>query len=275
MGREVAHLPSKKRYSSPVPTGSSAGRRRDVDRVALIVPAWNEAGSIDAVLADVPSDAVDWVFVVAGDSTDGTAEIARAHGAEVIGQDRPGYGAACLAGVRAAATAGAGIVAFLDGDYSDPPAELPRILAPLLSGEADLVLGWRRPAGRHPLPVHARLGNWLVVNALARLVGRRLHDLPSFKALRLRHLESLQLGEMTYGWTTELVVKAIRAGLAIVEIPVAYRPRLAGRSKVSGTVRGSLGAAWKLISCALRYAGWTPAPPATPVEMAAGSGGHR
>jgi glycosyltransferase involved in cell wall biosynthesis len=241
--------------------------------VALVVPAWNEAGAIGAVLSQVPPDAVDWVFVVAGESTDGTAEIARAHGATVLGQASPGYGAACRAGAQAAAAAGAAVVAFLDGDYSDPPEDLPRVLAPVLDGRADLVLGWRRPGpGPHPLPVHARLGNRLVLTALWLLLGHRLHDLPSCKAIRRGSLEALRLQETTYGWTTELVVKAIRTGLRVVEVPVAYRPRLAGRSKVSGTLRGSAGAAWKLVSCAARYARWAPdghpAPPGPPLREA-------
>jgi glycosyltransferase involved in cell wall biosynthesis len=230
-------------------------------RVALVVPAWNEAESIGAVLSEIPPGTVDWVYVVSGASTDGTAEIARAHGATVLGQDRPGYGAACWSGARAALAAGAAIIAFLDGDYSDPPAALPWVLAPLLDGSADLALGWRDMAS-HPraLPWHARLGNWLVLAALWPLLGRRLRDLPSFKAIRADRLASLELRERTYGWTTELVVKSIRAGLRIAEVRVEYRPRLGGASKVSGTFRGTLGAAWKLWTCALRYAFWRPAP---------------
>src|SRR5262249_10157633 len=155
-----------------------------------------------------------------------------------------------------------GIVAFLDGDYSDPPEALPGVLAPVLSGAADLVLGWRRPgAAPSALPFHARLGNRLVTGALGLLLGRRLRDLPSFKAIRLEALEGLRMQEMTYGWTTELVVKAVRGGLRVREVAVPYRPRLAGASKVSGTLRGSLGAAWKLSSCAVRYARWSPPGP--------------
>jgi glycosyltransferase involved in cell wall biosynthesis len=192
-----------------VPDAASSAPPDDASahRVALVVPAWNEAGSIGAVLAGVPPGTVDWIFVVAGDSTDDTAAIARANGATVLGQDRPGYGAACWAGLAAAGAAGADIVAFMDGDYSDPPAELPRVLAPVLEGRADLALGWRRAAGGgSPLPLHARFGNRLVVGLLHRLLGRRLHDLPSCKAIRRRSLEALAMREMTYGWTTELVV---------------------------------------------------------------------
>ena len=232
------------------------------DGVALIIPAYNEAGAIGAVLTEVPPELVDWVLVVSGDSTDATAEIALAHGARPLGQRRPGYGAACRAGVEAARALGARTLAFLDGDYSDPPDQLGRVLAPLLRGEADLVLGWR-DLSCHPraLPRHARLGNRLVLTALRPLLGRRLRDLPSFKAIRLEALDRLDLREQSYGWTVEMIVKAARDGLRIAEVPVGYRPRLAGSSKVSGTVRGTLGAAWKLCSCALRYAAWSPAAP--------------
>jgi glycosyltransferase involved in cell wall biosynthesis len=230
-------------------------------RVALVVPAWNEAGTIGSVLSEIPPRSVDRVLVVCGGSTDGTAEIARSFGALAIGQPRPGYGAACMAGVRAAALDDVDLVAFLDGDYSDPPACLPAVLAPLLDGRADLVLGCRDLSSNpSALPPHARLGNSLVLSALGLLLGHRPRDLPSFKAIRLQALEQLDLREQTYGWTVELLVKAMRASLRIHEVSVPYRPRLAGRSKVSGTLRGSLGAAWKLCACCLRYARWTPAP---------------
>lgn len=239
-------------------------------RVALVIPAWNEAGNIGAVLSEVPPETVEWVFVVAGDSTDGTADIAAAHGARVLGQPRPGYGAACWSGAQAAAAAGATIIAFLDGDYADPPAELPRLLAPLVDGRADLSLGVRAfDAARGALPAHARFGNRAVLLALRLLLGRRIADLPSFKALRARDLQRLGMREMTYGWTTEMVVKAVRAGMRLAEVPVTYRARRGGRSKVSGTVRGSLGAAWKLTTCAVRYAFW--APPAFSAPMREGS----
>jgi glycosyltransferase involved in cell wall biosynthesis len=201
------------------------------------------------------------VFVVSGDSTDGTAEIARAQGAIALPQDRPGYGAACFAGVRAAAEWGADVIAFLDGDYSDPPDRLPDMLRPLLNGQADLVLG-NRDLSRHPeaLPLHARLGNRLVLAVLSTFLGRRLQDLPSFKAIRLSSLQRLEISEMTYGWTVEMIVKSVRAGLRVAEVEVEYRPRLGGASKVSGTLRGTVGAGWKLCSCAIRYARWSPSP---------------
>jgi glycosyltransferase involved in cell wall biosynthesis len=228
--------------------------------VALVIPAWNEAEAIGAVLDEVPAAAVERVLVVVGSQTDPTAGVARAHGAEVLVQHGRGYGAACWTGAQAACAAGAEVVAFLDGDYADPPADLPRLLGPLASGRADLVLGCRdvrhAPAA---MPIHARLGNALVCLMIWLVYGRRYADLPSFKAIRADALQQLGMAEMTYGWTVEMLVKAARAGLRVREIEIGYRPRLGGRSKVSGSLRGTLGAAWKLCSCAVGYATWSPA----------------
>ena len=233
-------------------------------RVALVIPAWNEAECIGAVLNEVPAGVVEWTIVVCGHSTDGTDRIAREWGAEVVLDNALGYGAACWAGARRAADLGADIVAFIDGDYSDPPGALSSVLAQVIDGRADLTLGSRDlRAEPDALPLHARLGNWLVLNALEKLTGSRLADLPSFKAVRMDALERMDMSEMTYGWTTELLVKAVRLELRIAEVPIEYRERLGGRSKVSGTVRGTLGAAWKLTTCALKYSRWS-SPTVTP-----------
>jgi hypothetical protein len=154
---------------------------------------------------------------------------------------------------------GAAIVAFVDGDYADPPAELGRVLDPLLAGRADLVLGCR-DLRRFPraLPMHAVLGNRLVLLVLRVLGGSRFADLPSFKALRTDAFARLGLREMTYGWTVELLVKAARAGLRIEEVPIEYRPRLGGQSKVGGSFGGSVRAATRLLVCAVAYAHWRP-----------------
>jgi len=200
------------------------------------------------------------VVVAVGILADPAAAVAAAHGARIIAQSRPGYGAACWQGAREAAALGAEIVVFLDGDYADPPMELAQVMGPVLADEADLVLGCR-DVSDHPdaLPLHSRLGNSLVLTALRVLLGgSRFCDLPSFKAIRVEALEALEMREMTLGWTVEMVVKAARADLRIVQVPINYRPRLAGRSKVSGTVCGSLRAAWTLVTCAARYAHWTP-----------------
>src|SRR4051794_28402177 len=154
-------------------------------RAALVIPAWNEPQAIGPLLAEVPPEVVDQVIVVVGSPTDPTGDVARAHGARVLVQQQPGYGAACWTGAQAALADGADILAFLDGDYADPPADLPRLLRPLLDGQADLVLGCR-DLRQHPdaLPVHAQLGNRLVLLVVRTLLGTRFGDLPSFKAIR-------------------------------------------------------------------------------------------
>ncbi len=225
----------------------------------MVIPAWNESDCIGPVLDEVPRGIVQRTIVVCGHSTDGTDRIAREHGAEVVDDNAIGYGAACWAGAQRAAELGVEIVAFLDGDYSDPPGALPSVLAPLISGSADLSLGVRdMRSSPDALPIHARLGNRLVLGALQTMTGQRLPDLPSFKALRIDTLHQLHMSEMTYGWTTEMLVKTIRLKLRISDVSISYRARLGGRSKVSGTFRGSAGAAWKLTSCAFKYAQWRP-----------------
>ena len=227
--------------------------------VTLVIPAWNEADAIGAVLDEVPDALVDQVLVVVGGPNDPTATVARLHGARVLVQLEPGYGAACSAGAVVALADGAQIVAFLDGDYADPPADLARVLAPLRAGRADLVLGCR-DLRRFPqaLPLHARFGNRLVVLLLRVLLGVRFGDLPSFKAIRGDALRRMDMSELTYGWTVEMLVKAARAGLRIERVDVEYRPRLGGCSKVGGSVRGSLCAARKLLGCAFVYSTWRP-----------------
>jgi glycosyltransferase involved in cell wall biosynthesis len=225
--------------------------------VTLVIPAWNEADAIGAVLDEIPANTVDAVLVVVPSQSDPTAAVAAAHGASVLVQHAHGYGAACWTGAEHALSHGAEIVAFIDGDYADPPAALPRLLAPLQQHRADLVLGCR-DLRRFPdaLPPHARLGNTLVCWLLrALLPGQaRLRDLPSCKAIRASALAQLDMREMTYGWTVEMLVKASRQHLRIEQLEVEYRPRRGGQSKVAGDLRASLSAAYKLLSCALTYA---------------------
>jgi glycosyltransferase involved in cell wall biosynthesis len=225
----------------------------------LVIPAWNEPESIGRVLAEVPPGLFADVLVVVGSRDDPTADVAQASGARVLVQQARGYGAACWTGASAALADAADVVAFIDGDYSDPPAELARILAPIVAGRADLVLGCR-DLRRHPnaLPLHARLGNVAVRWAIQFFARGDFADVPSCKAIRADCLQLLNMREMTYGWTVELLVKSARLGLRTEQVWIAYRPRLGGRSKVAGTVRGSLGAATKLLSCAITYARWTP-----------------
>jgi glycosyltransferase involved in cell wall biosynthesis len=221
-------------------------------RVSIIIPTHNEASAIARVLADIPADAVDEVIVVDGNSTDGTPEIAAKMGARVLRESRRGYGRACLTGLASASAPD--IVVFLDGDYSDRPAELPLLLAPIIEGRADITLGSRLAGPRIPgaLPWHAALGNRLAASLIGMLYGVKITDLGPFRAARAEVLRSLALEETTYGWAVEMILKCAIEGLRIVEVPVSYYPRI-GQSKISGTVKGTVGAAWFILSRILRY----------------------
>jgi glycosyltransferase involved in cell wall biosynthesis len=232
-------------------------------RVGVIIPVYNEVENIELVLREIkslpanPAYRLD-IVVVDGGSTDGTVEVANQTGVRVVRQRGRGYGAACYTGFEEAASAQ--ILIFLDGDYSDPPAAIPVLLEKMLAEKADLALG-SRTLGRFEkgaLPLHARLGNRLVVWIINQLYGSRYSDLPSFKAIRREALTSFQMRELTYGWTTEMLVKAARSGCKSVEIPLDYRRRQGGQSKVSGNLKGSLKAAYYLLKTALRYFRWQP-----------------
>jgi glycosyltransferase involved in cell wall biosynthesis len=226
----------------------------------LVIPAWNEPEAISLVLDEIPPACVDRVIVVVGSPMDPTTAVAVSKNAEVLVQQAAGYGAACSSGAAEALRGGASIIAFLDGDYADPPHALPRILRPIWAGSADLVLGCR-DLSQHPdaLPYHARLGNGVVLRLVHLIYTHSFKDLPSCKAIRAQAFETLDMQQMTYGWTVEMLVKSARAGLRIEEVPIAYRPRAGGRSKVGGSLRGSFGAAAALLGCTLAYASWRPA----------------
>lgn len=226
-------------------------------RVSVIIPTHNEASAISRVLADLPSDLVTEVVVVDSNSTDGTPETAAAMGARVVHEPRRGYGRACLTGLSLADAPD--IVVFLDGDYSDRPAELPILLAPITDGSADIALGSR--LGEHrkhgALPWHAAFGNWLAAKLITLLYGVRISDLGPFRAARAEVLSKLALQEETYGWAVEMILKGAQQGFRIAEVPVSYYPRI-GKSKISGTVKGTLGAAWFILSRIVRYYFWRP-----------------
>jgi glycosyltransferase involved in cell wall biosynthesis len=221
-------------------------------RISVIIPTRNEGLSLERVLADLPASLVNEVLVVDSNSTDGTREIAVRMGARVISEPRRGYGRACLTGL--AQVSSPDVVVFLDGDYSDRPAELPLLLAPINEGRADITLGSRLAAPRTPgsLPWHAAFGNRLAAGLITVLFGQKITDLGPFRAVRADVLGALALEETTYGWAVEMILKGALQGLRIVEVPVSYFPRI-GQSKISGTVTGTLGAAWFIFSRIFRY----------------------
>jgi hypothetical protein len=213
-------------------------------RIALIIPALDEELALATVLDELPRSWFAQVIVVDNGSRDATAAVARAGGARVIREPRRGYGRACLAGL-AALDGAADLVVFMDADASDVPSEVPRLLEPILAGEADLVIGARR-AAPGALAWHQRWGNRLAVGLIRLLFGFRYTDLGPFRAIRRACLAELAMRDTNFGWTAEMQVKAVRRGLRVREVPVSYRPRL-GRSKISGTVSGSLRAGIKIV----------------------------
>ena len=224
-------------------------------KVAVIIPARNEQEAILRVLADIPPGIAGDVIVVDNGSSDATARRAAGSGARVVHEPRPGYGQACLAGI-AALRPETEIVVFLDGDYSDYPGEMPRLLEPLREGRADLVIGSRILGRREPgsmLP-QARWGNALATCLIRRLYGVKYTDLGPFRAVRRETLERLGMADRDFGWTVEMQVKAARLGVAAEEVPVSYRRRLAGTSKVTGTLTGTVRAGWKILSTIFRHA---------------------
>ena len=227
---------------------------------AVVVPALNEEASIADLVAEVLAAAnaphlgadLGGIFVVDNGSTDRTAARALAAGATVVSEPRRGYGRACLSGVEAAA--GADLVVLMDGDRSDQPAELPLILAPLLDGRADLVIGSRTLGTAEPgsLLPQQRAGNWVAVRLLRLLYGVRVTDIGPFRVIRRDQLLGFGMREMTYGWSVEMIARASRAGLRVREVPVSYRKRAGGESKVSGNLRASIRAGYRITGAILR-----------------------
>ncbi len=232
------------------------------DRVTVLVPARNEAENLPGLVADLRDLGLERILVVDNGSTDATARVAREAGAQVVHEPRAGYGRACLRGLRTLEPCGEGtpaavraggrdprIVLFLDGDRSDDPAALVRILKPLVENRAELSIGVRR--GRGDAPLRQR-GGTRFVTALARLLhGARMADLGPLRAIRLDALRTLEMDDPTWGWTLQMQLRASRAGMRIAEVPVERRPRAAGRSKISGSlimsVRVGMRMLWTLV----------------------------
>jgi glycosyltransferase involved in cell wall biosynthesis len=224
--------------------------------VDVVIPALDEERALPQVLAEIPRPPVRRVVVADNGSRDRTASVAREAGVEVVHEPRRGYGAACLRGLAHLAADPPEVVVFLDGDRSDHPAELPRLLAPIARGQADLVIGSRTlgRAERGALSAQQRVGNAIACGALRLLYGAHYTDLGPFRAIRWEALDQLSMRDPDYGWTVEMQVKAARRRLRHAEVPVSYRRRI-GASKISGTLRGSLGAARKILWTLARHAG--------------------
>jgi len=242
-------------------SGNEARGLRATPRITAIIPALNEEPSIAGVVRglykqeEVP---LYDIIVVDNGSTDGTGVQARRAGATVVREERRGYGYACKAGVMAARDAG--VIVLLDGDAADDPQDLPRVLEPLLGGEADLVVGSRARGKRErgSMTPQQVLGNRLAAFLMSRLYGVEVSDLGPFRAIRHQDLLALEMREMSYGWSVEMMVKAARAGYRYRAVPVRYHRRI-GVSKVGGTLKGSRKAGWSIISTTLRYSRWRPA----------------
>ena len=223
--------------------------------VDVVIPAYNEEASIGLVLADLAGTGVRRVVVADNNSTDATAAVAAAGGAEVVSAPRQGYGSACLAGIAHLRHTGPPeVVVFVDADHSDHADELPDLVAPIAAGRAELVIGSRVLGRREPgsLLPQARIGNAVATLMMRALYGARFTDLGPFRALRWTTLERLGMRDPDFGWTAEMQVKAARLGVPWAEVPVSYRRRV-GVSKITGTLSGTVRAGVKIITTILRY----------------------
>lgn len=225
-------------------------RLAPIQKISVIIPVLNEEGAIANVIGDIPKTLVQEIIVVDNGCTDNTPAIAKAKGAKVVMEPRRGYGAACLAGI--AAVTEPNIVVFLDGDYSDYPTEMPKLVQPILEGKADFVVGTRVNASKGALLPQARFGNWLACSLMRWFFGAYWTDLGPFRAIRYPQLLALDMQDKTFGWTVEMQIKSAKMGLQGCEVPVGYRKRI-GTSKISGTVWGTLKAGYKILGTLFYY----------------------
>lgn len=224
--------------------------------IKVMIPANNEEQSIGLVVRDIPKKLVSEVVVVNNASTDQTSRVAAAAGATVLDEPTPGYGNACLKGIRYLDQEGKrpDVLVFLDGDYSDYPQEMEQVVAPLLKDGMDLVIGSRRLGrrARGSMTFPQVFGNWLATTLMRLFYGVRFTDLGPFRAIRFDKLLEIKMADQTYGWTVEMQVKAARHQLKITEVPVNYKKRI-GVSKVSGTVKGTVMAGYKILWTIFKY----------------------
>ena len=230
----------------------------DAEPLRVIIPCLDEEAAIGQLVASlrgIVDVRTDRIIVVDNGSRDGTAAVARLAGAEVIEEPQRGYGRACLAGVRAARD---GIAVFLDGDGADHPQDLESVLAPLRAGAADLVVGARRERESGSMTLAQRWGNRFATYLIGWMSGAQVTDLGPMRAIRVDRLLALQPSARTYGWSTEMTVKALRARYRYLEVPVRHRRRI-GVSKVSGTFSGSIRAGFRILWTVARWSRWRPA----------------
>ena len=218
--------------------------------IAAIIPVLDEEGAIGPVLAAMPRGWVDQVIIVDGGSRDRTIAEARAAGATVLVERERGYGRACAKGAAAAIEEGAEILVFLDGDGGDRPEAIPSLVQPILQGEQDFVIGSRTRGVREKgsMGAHQALAGRAIGLAIGLVYGVRFTDMCAFRAIRADALRRLGMREMTYGWNLEMQMRAARTGLRILELPVPHGRRLAGKSKVAGTFRGTVKAGFRILA---------------------------
>ncbi len=223
--------------------------------ILVIIPAYNEANSIGKVISEIP-DLVTEIIVVNNNSTDNTAAVATAAGATVLFEGQMGYGYACLQGINYASKRSKtpDIIVFMDGDYSDFPEDLHKVIAPILSGDADFVIGARQKALRErgSMTPQQVFGNWLATSLMKLLFRASFTDLGPFRAIRFEQLKALEMEDKTYGWTVEMQLKVVKRKIAYTEVPVRYKKRI-GISKVSGTIKGSIFAGIKILGWIFKY----------------------
>lgn len=227
--------------------------------VDVIIPAWNEEKSIGHVVRDIDRSIVRNVFVIDNNSSDTTAKVATSAGAIVLHEKRQGYGSACLKGIAVARNQQpkADVIVFMDADYSDYAEEMPLLLEAIKDGSADLVIGSRALGERErgSMTPQQVFGNWLATWMIKVIYGFQYSDLGPYRAIRFAHLEQLEMRDPDYGWTVEMQVKALHHQLKIKEVAVRYRKRI-GVSKVSGTLKGTILAGYKIITTILKYTRW-------------------
>lgn len=225
-------------------------------KVVVIIPAVNEEESIGKVVEAIPRPLVDTIIVGNNGSKDNTAEVAKKAGAVVVDESRPGYGWACLKGMEYASQMDEkpDIIVFIDGDFSDYPEEMPNVVAPIIENDIDLVIGSRALGAKEKgsMTFPQRFGNWLATRLMRLFYPVRYTDLGPFRAIKYDALMNLGMSDKTYGWTIEMQLRAAKHKLTYTEVPVNYKRRI-GKSKVSGTIKGTILAGYKIIFAIFKY----------------------